>query len=74
MNTFISTGFPNHRGRRLRKKKGIRSLISESSLIPDNLVMPYFIRDDDDDDYRSIVSGLKRFSINILSHVFPDFG
>ena len=66
MNNFISGGFPNHRGRRLRKTKGIRSLVSESSLTPDNLVMPYFIRDDDDDNSHSIASGLKRFSVNGL--------
>ena len=66
MNTFISSGFPSHRGRRLRKKRGIRSLVSESGLIPDKLVMPYFIREDDDDDSHSIVSGLRRFSIDEL--------
>ena len=66
MNTFISSGFPNHRGRRLRSKKGVRSLVAESSLIPNNLVMPYFIREDNYDDSHSLVSGLKRFSINEL--------
>ena len=66
MNTFISSGFPIHRGRRLRSKKGVRSLVAESSLIPSNLVMPYFIREDNDADSHSLISGLKRFSINEL--------
>tara|TARA_B100000886_G_scaffold325031_1_gene270235 strand:+ start:271 stop:1290 length:1020 start_codon:yes stop_codon:yes gene_type:complete len=66
MKTFFSYGFPNHRGRRLRQKKGIRSLVAESNLIIEDLVMPYFIKEDNDNDSTSITSGIKRFTINEL--------
>ena len=48
MNLFTSKGFPYHRGRRLRTSGYIRDLVSESYLTTDDLVMPYFIREEKD--------------------------
>ena len=49
MSLFSSKGFPYHRGRRLRSSNYIRDLVSENHLTADDLVMPYFIREDNDD-------------------------
>ena len=49
MKKFLSRGFPYHRGRRTRINENIRELISETSLSSSKLIMPYFVREDNDD-------------------------
>ncbi len=63
MNLFTSKGFPYHRGRRLRTSGYIRDLVSESYLTTDDLVMPYFIREEKDNPLINKMIGLKRLSI-----------
>ncbi len=62
MSNFNSTGFPMHRGRRLRKSKNIRDLFAESSLTINDLVMPYFIREKDDEEKIISMPGIKRYT------------
>ncbi len=66
MSLFSSKGFPYHRGRRLRSSNYIRDLVSENHLTANDLVMPYFIREDKDDPLINEMVGLKRFSITEL--------
>ncbi|MBS91610.1 MAG: porphobilinogen synthase [Rickettsiales bacterium] len=48
MINFFSRGFPYHRGRRLRQNQNFREIFSESNLSLNDLVMPYFLREEDD--------------------------
>ena len=66
MKHFYSRGFPFHRGRRLRNNKNICDLVTETNLSVKDLVMPYFLREDNDETKISNMPGLKRFSINEL--------
>ena len=52
MTDFRSDGFPIHRGRRLRKNKNIRELVAEIKISKKDLVMPYFIIEDDEKVFR----------------------
>lgn len=38
------TGFPEHRGRRLRRTEALRALVRETRLVPEHLVLPLFVR------------------------------
>ena len=66
MKKFTSRGFPFHRGRRLRSSSNLRDLVAETFLKTDDLVMPYFIREDNDKMDSKNKFGFKRFSINEL--------
>ena len=66
MKKFNSRGFPFHRGRRLRNSRNLRDLVAETFLKTDDLVMPYFIREDYDSKDSKNKFGFKRFSINEL--------
>ena len=66
MKKFNSRGFPFHRGRRLRSSSNLRDLVAETLLKTDDLVMPYFIREDSDKMESKNKFGFKRFSINEL--------
>ena len=66
MKHFYSRGFPFHRGRRLRNNKNICDLVTETNLSVKDLVMPYFLREDNDETKISNMPGLKRFSIDEL--------
>ena len=66
MKKFNSRGFPFHRGRRLRSSRNLRDLVAETFLKTDDLVMPYFIREDNDKMDSKNKFGFKRFSINEL--------
>ena len=63
---FHSRGFPFHRGRRLRNNKNILDLTSETSLSVNDIVMPYFLREENDKSTIESMPGLKRFSISEL--------
>ena len=66
MKHFYSRGFPFHRGRRLRNNKNICDLVTETNLSVKDLVMPYFLREDNDETKISNMPGLKRFSVDEL--------
>ena len=66
MKKFNSRGFPFHRGRRLRSSSNLRDLVAETLLKTDDMVMPYFIREDSDKMESKNKFGFKRFSINEL--------
>ena len=66
MKQFHSRGFPFHRGRRLRKNKNVLDMVAETSLSVDDMVMPYFLREDNDKSTIKNMPGLKRFSIKDL--------
>ena len=48
MSNFNSRGFPYHRGRRLRSSANLRDIVSQVKLSLDDLVMPYFIKEIED--------------------------
>ncbi len=66
MKNFNSRGFPFHRGRRLRSSSGLRNLVAETFLKTNDLVMPYFIREDYDSDISNKRLGIKRYSVDEL--------
>ncbi len=66
MKSFYSKGFPYHRGRRLRSCDNIRDIVSENLLTTNDLVMPYFIREDNSNKSINSMKSLKRFSISEL--------
>ena len=66
MTHFHSRGFPFHRGRRLRNNKNILDLISETNLSVNDLVMPYFLKEENEKSVIKSMPGLERFSINDL--------
>ena len=66
MKLFNSKGFPYHRGRRLRSFNYLRDMVSENILTTHDLVMPYFVREDNDDSSIEGLKDLKRFSITEL--------
>jgi len=65
-------GFPYHRGRRLRKSNSIRDLVSETSLTTDDLVMPFFLKEDNDSSNTKNLYGLKRYTIKELCIVLEE--
>ena len=66
MKHFYSKGFPFHRGRRLRNNTNISNLVAETNLDVNDLVMPYFLREENDDPAITSMPDLRRFSINEL--------
>ena len=48
MSNFNSRGFPYHRGRRLRSSSNLRDVVSQVKLSLDDLVMPCFIKEIED--------------------------
>tara|TARA_X000000950_G_scaffold289370_1_gene412482 strand:- start:918 stop:1922 length:1005 start_codon:yes stop_codon:yes gene_type:complete len=66
MNYILGNGFPYHRGRRLRRSQHIRDLVSETNLTTDDLVMPFFLKEDDDKTNTKNLYDLKRFTIKEL--------
>ena len=62
MKLFNSKGFPYHRGRRLRSFNYIRDMVSENILTTNDLVMPYFVRENNDSPIIKTMNGIKRFS------------
>tara|TARA_E500000331_G_C17202684_1_gene689937 strand:+ start:234 stop:1238 length:1005 start_codon:yes stop_codon:yes gene_type:complete len=66
MKRFKSRGFPYHRGRRLRTSDNLRDIISETNLSSKDLVMPYFVREDNDNSQTSESINFKRHTINEL--------
>ncbi len=66
MKNFVSRGFPFHRGRRLRSSNNLRNIVSETHLTCNDLVMPYFIREEDDSAAIYVMKDLQRFSISEL--------
>jgi porphobilinogen synthase len=62
MGSFHSRGFPYHRGRRLRKNSFLREIVSETTLNNNDLIMPYFIREDTDNPNIKNMPDLKRFA------------
>ena len=59
---FNTRGFPYHRGRRTRANNSLRELVAETQLSVDDLVMPYFIRENNDSPIIKTMNGIKRFS------------
>ncbi|WP_432735630.1 porphobilinogen synthase [Maridesulfovibrio sp. FT414] len=50
--------FDFHRGRRLRRTPVIRDLVRETTLSANDLMMPYFVYETDDENYRKEVSSM----------------
>ncbi|WP_320176262.1 porphobilinogen synthase [Maridesulfovibrio sp.] len=50
--------FDFHRGRRLRRTPVIRDLIRETTLSADDLMMPYFVYETDDENFKKEVSSM----------------
>ncbi|WP_320169338.1 porphobilinogen synthase [Maridesulfovibrio sp.] len=50
--------FDFHRGRRLRRTPVIRDMVRETSLSPADLMMPYFVVETDDQDFKSPISSM----------------
>ncbi len=44
MSSFLEAGFPNTRMRRLRYNEGVRRLVRETTLAPEQLILPLFVR------------------------------
>jgi len=58
-----------YRGRRLRRDYGLRELVRETDVRPQDLIQPYFVREHEDPDYQgSILSmpGQKQFGLQAL--------
>ena len=66
MKIFKSRGYPYHRGRRLRLNSEIRDLVSENLLSTNDLIMPYFIREDNEKPLIQAMNGIKRFTVKEL--------
>jgi len=66
MKHFHSRGFPFHRGRRLRNKKNISDMVAETNLSVNDLVLPYFLREEDDETVIKNMPGLQRFTTDEL--------
>ena len=49
---------PFYRGRRLRRSPALRTLVRETALHRENLIMPYFVVDTPDVDFRSPISAM----------------
>ena len=47
-----------HRGRRLRMSPGVRALVRENEIRPADLVMPYFVVETDDTDFRKPIGSM----------------
>ncbi len=69
---FNSRGYPFHRGRRLRNSESLRNLVSENFLNANDLVMPYFVREENDKSSIQTMPGIKRFSELELLHELDE--
>ena len=47
-----------YRGRRLRMSSGIRALVRETEIRPNDLVMPYFVVETDDASFKKPISSM----------------
>lgn len=47
-----------HRGRRLRRTAAIRDLVRETEITPRDLIMPYFVVDTDDADFKKPIASM----------------
>jgi porphobilinogen synthase len=47
-----------HRGRRLRASEGLRALVRETTVSPDDLIMPYFVVETKDADFKKPVASM----------------
>lgn len=50
--------FDFHRGRRLRRTRVIRDMVRETVLSPNDLMMPYFVFETDDENYRNPIGSM----------------
>ncbi|XPV75276.1 MAG: porphobilinogen synthase [Desulfovibrio sp.] len=50
--------FDFHRGRRLRKTASIRDLVRESEIRPQDLIMPYFVVETDDQEFKKPIASM----------------
>ncbi|CCO25200.1 porphobilinogen synthase [Maridesulfovibrio hydrothermalis] len=50
--------FDFHRGRRLRRTPVMRDLVRETTLSPADLMMPYFVAENDDPDFKKPISSM----------------
>ena len=66
MTDSISRDFPFYRGRKLRSTEFLRDSVAETKLSVENLVMPYFIRENDDEPLIHGMPGIKRLTENEL--------
>ena len=64
MSNFNSRGFPYHRGRRLRSSSNLRDIVSQVKLSLDDLVMPYFIKEIEDNSEVKNMPGISRYDEN----------
>ena len=64
MSNFNSRGFPYHRGRRLRSSSNLRDIVSQVKLSLDDLVMPYFIKEIEDNSEVKNMPGILRYDEN----------
>ena len=64
MSNFNSRGFPYHRGRRLRSSSNLRDIVSQVKLSLDDLVMPYFIKEIEDNSEIKNMPGILRYDEN----------
>ena len=64
MSNFNSRGFPYHRGRRLRISSNLRDIVSQVKLSLDDLVMPYFIKEIEDNSEVKNMPGILRYDEN----------
>ena len=66
MTYSISRDFPFYRGRKLRSTEFLRDSVAETKLSVEDLVMPYFIRENDDKPLIHGMPGIKRLTENEL--------
>lgn len=58
-----------HRGRRLRRTAAIRDLVRETEITPRDLIMPYFVVDTDDEEFKKPIASMPgqfQFSLPML--------
>lgn len=67
--TYFLGGFPSTRLRRLRSAPWIRDIVSESTLRPQDLILPLFIRENDAPEVIEALPGVMRYSLNELPGV-----
>ncbi len=76
MNNFLSN-FPLHRPRRLRKNKWIRKLVRESSIAPNDFILPIFVTYEKQSTEIKLMPGIKRLNLEDafdLSQKAKEFG
>ncbi len=62
MNNFLSN-FPLHRPRRLRKNRWIRSLVQETTILPNDLIYPIFVTYDSKSSAIESMPGISRLNL-----------